>query len=137
MKLSEALVESYLDTRIEVEHDGLYRPATEAVDLIGAPLHVITAANPFSRRLELKRNNKRNARLRRALIELGVDPHRAVGRWPGSSRFERSFAVTGLDRSIVRALGREFEQHAVFELAPTLVVVLSCFSDWEVSGPHP
>jgi len=54
----------------------------------------------------------------------------AVLRAPAGGWAEESVAVVGIDRAAARALGREFGQHAVFEVADGMLRVHACFDGW-------
>ena len=54
----------------------------------------------------------------------------AAGSSPDGGWAEESVAVVGIDRAAARALGREFGQHAVFEVADGLLRVHACFDGW-------
>jgi hypothetical protein len=86
--------------------------------------HVITAQHPFSQPQDAETNRKNNGALREALLAAGavVVPARAgAADW-----WEDSFWVEGIDRDQAVALGRRFEQHAVFEIAEGRVRVIGC-----------
>jgi len=85
----------------------------------------LTASNPRSRLLQPAVNERRQARLRRALERQGRSVLPGTGRhplggWPG----EPSFLVPGLSRAAARALGRRFGQNAVLWCGPDTVARL-------------
>ena len=91
---------------------------------------VVTAWNPFSEELSSAVNAGRHAKLCERLGNDGLTWLPAVGSSPDGGWAEESVAVVGIDRAAARALGREFGQHAVFEVADGLLRVHACFDGW-------
>lgn len=84
--------------------------------------HVITAWNPLSVERPLEHNRAAHEALRAQLGEV-VE---TVSSAPDGTWREEGFLVTGLTREALCALGRDFAQHAVFELDDDEVRVVSC-----------
>jgi len=116
---------AYLETVVTV--DG--HPADEVVAELGS-FWVVTALNPFSEELAPAENARRHAELVARLDADGVSWLPAVGSSPDGQWAEESVAITGIDRETARALGRAFDQHAVFEVADGMLSVHACFDDW-------
>lgn len=110
-------------------------PIEAALDLLPTPVHVITAWNPFSVELPIAENIERNSRLAERLEELPLLMFPAIGQGSTSTWSEDSIAVIGLDRHDALELGREFEQHAIFEVTDDDLRVLGCFDSWEDHRP--
>jgi len=99
------------------------------------PIFVVTAANPFSKPRSEAENSFANADLALALDELGCDVHDAIGESPDGHWAEISFAVTGVGRRRMTAIGRRFGQEAIFELTRDEMVVRGCATNWRRSRP--
>jgi len=122
--------EAYLVTVIGVGG----RPADEVVADLGS-FWVVTAWNPFSEELTLVENACRHAELLARLEADGLVWLPAVGSSPDGQWAEESVAIPGIDREAARALGRAFDQHAVFEVADGMLRVHACFDDWVDERP--
>nr|WP_249420202.1 DUF3293 domain-containing protein [Rhabdothermincola salaria] len=132
----QTLRNQFLRTLVRVQaSDGNWLSAVDAVAAFGAPLFVITAANPNSKRASNAENARRSAELRDALVAGGAQPRRAVGTSADGRWSEASWAVSGLGRKGARELGREFGQLAVFELTATELRVHGCASSWVETRP--
>ncbi len=123
------LVEPYASTWVELEAPG-HPPLTIVPDPGGQTpgslpalvpagtrrLHVLTAWNPRSHRLDDDANAHRNRALLAAIHAAGLPVLRADGRAPDGSWHEPGFAL--LDTEVERALdlARRYGQHAIFEL---------------------
>ena len=116
---------AYLETEVTVEG----RPAAGALTDLG-PFWVVTAWNPFSEELSPLVNAGRHAELCQRFENDGLTWLPAVGSSPDGGWAEESVAVWGLESEAARLLGREFGQHAVFEVADGLLRVHACFDDW-------
>lgn len=90
-------------------------------------VHVVTAHNPRGGHA----SRRRNARAHRELV--GLLRRRGLPWWPaaggdaGGRHREDSAAIAGLTDHEARALGRQFDQDAVFAWSPTSWRLLSCF----------
>jgi hypothetical protein len=98
-------------------------------------IHVVSGCNPGYRETE-QVNSRLHQELELRLRELGSDPRPAVGMSPDGSWLEPSWAVVGLSRETVCALGREFGQVAVFEIDSQRIQVVQC-ADSEVVSARP
>ena len=116
---------AYLETEVTV--GGL--SAADALAEMGS-FWVVTTWNPFSEELSSAVNASRHAELCERLGNDGLAWLPAVGSSPDGGWAEESVAVVGIDRAAARALGREFGQHAVFEVADGLLRVHACFDGW-------
>ena len=121
---------AFLETVVTV--DG--HPADEVAAELGS-FWVVTAWNPFSEELAPDENARRHADLVERLVVDGVAWLPAVGSSPNGQWAEESVAVAGIDREAARALGRAFDQHAVFEVADGMLRVHACFDDWVDERP--
>ena len=123
--ISDTGRDAYLETVVTV--DG--RPVDEVVAEFGS-FWVVTAWNPFSEELAPDENARRHAELLARLEADGLVWLPAVGSSPDGQWAEESMAVVGIDRETARALGRDFDQHAVFEVADGILRAHACFDDW-------
>jgi transcriptional regulator with XRE-family HTH domain len=90
-----------------------------------AHVHVITAANPYSRPLTPGENDERNRYLRRDLDAAGLSFTEALGRSPDLDAWqEASFAVFDGEEDGLLELARRHEQAAIFRWTPTERVVV-------------
>jgi hypothetical protein len=112
--------------RINVRPDASGRCTGEYPLDEGTTVHVITAHNP-GRVLPPAQNDERHARLGKWVAgcpDLTVWP--AMGGNPDWSHTEDSFAIVGLTDADACALGREFEQEAIFAWRADELVVAGC-----------
>lgn len=100
-------------------------PAGELPTALGLPVHVITAWNPGSRRLDRRSNDQRNTRLRADLETTGARWVPARGCSPDGTWCEDGMAVGGWRRERICALARQHGQAAVFELWPGRLLVVA------------
>ncbi len=91
-----------------------------------SPVHVLTAWNPDSVRLDRDDNDARNAGLLADLVAGGFDFWPATGRDLAGDHFEVGFAVFGLGERQAVALGRSHHQAAVYGWTPDAWEVISC-----------
>jgi len=126
----EALRIAYLQTVLTV--DG--RPASDVADEMGS-FWVVTAHNPLSEQLAAAKNTELHQELCGRLDEMGYQSLPALGSSPDGTWAEESIAVFGAGKRPIRALGREFNQHGVFEVTKRTLRVHGCFSRWTVQRP--
>jgi acetyl esterase/lipase len=127
--LNEELLASYQSPPVEVlvaVGESQWEPATDVASRRGS-FYVVSADNAFSNPLdsgnELRRrelDDLARSRGLSALPALGRDPS---GGWPE----EKGLAIFEQSEEFCRALGRAFEQHAIYEVTPDdcRVVVVS------------
>jgi len=86
---------------------------------------IITASNPYSsgRRIDDGRNH---SRLRKTLSRLGVWKHPVTGASRDWRHREKGYAVDGLDLQEALAMGRDFQQNAIFKVEGDRVCVVDC-----------
>jgi hypothetical protein len=126
----EALRIAYLQTVLTV--DG--RPASDVADEMGS-FWVVTAHNPLSEQLAAAKNTELHQELCGRLDEMGYQSLPALGSSPDGTWVEESIAVFGAGKRPIRALGREFNQHGVFEVTKRALKVHGCFSRWSMQRP--
>lgn len=132
--------QTYLDTVITAE-----LAPTQIMPLTGAnaipsadwpfsaPVHVLTAHNPYGRARSPEQNAEALADLGRILTLYGIAFARAEGR-DGSAPAEIAYTETGvlawgMTRDDAVSLGRRYDQEAIFELTADEVLVISCDED--------
>jgi hypothetical protein len=86
---------------------------------------IVTACNPYSLG-DSSGDDAADTRLRKALSRMACWKVRIKGISPDWKHGEKSFAFTGLDRSEVLELGREFQQNAVFHVKGDVLSVVAC-----------
>jgi hypothetical protein len=86
---------------------------------------IITACNPYSLG-DSSGDDAADTRLRTALSRMACWKVRIKGISPDWKHGEKSFAFTGLDRSEVLEMGREFQQNAVFHVKGDVLSVVAC-----------
>jgi len=127
---------TYLATQIEIEVEpSMWIAADEVVERVKTPIFVITAFNPFSRKVSESENRQRMEELETALREANYTYLPAIGFSPDGSWSEPSFAVSGMGRRQAKRIGRTFEQHAIFEISADELIVLGCDGSWEERRP--
>jgi hypothetical protein len=131
----EHLRQAYLRTQVWIVIDDDLFAADEAVEVLPAPIFVITASNPFSKQRSDHENARANAELAAELEILGGDIYEAIGESPDGTWAEVSFAITGAGRRRMISLGRRFGQEAIFELTRDELVVRGCATNWRRARP--
>jgi hypothetical protein len=124
---------TYLATRLTVWIDGEPVRAAEAVARLGAPLHLITAWNPYMEPRTAVENAAANARLEAELLALGPEVWPARGEDPTDAYLEDGFAARGLDRATALRIGADHRQEAIFELDASHRTVIECAGVWAVA----
>jgi hypothetical protein len=126
-EVDAALVEAYARAVLEISLPGggelTVEPAPDGEIVGNLPVgtthvHVVTAANPFSRVLSDAENDRRNAELTGVLRDIGTTVTSAQGRSPDGAWAEPSFAIFDADEDLVLGLARRYEQHAVYLWTP-------------------
>lgn len=123
----------YLAAQITITVDGEHLTAAQAVERLGAPLHLVTAWNPGGDRPSAQTNAHNNLLLQETLVEYTNQIWLAVGRDTDSPHLEECFAFAGVDRATAITIGEEYRQVAIFELTETQQIVLSCDNTWAVA----
>jgi hypothetical protein len=126
---------AYLRTDVSVRLGSDWIGAAEAAHEFQEVVHVLTAWNPGTSRPSDDENRSANHQLREELVRRHVEVYPAIGTSWSCDHAEESYAVTGLDRSAARELGRMFGQEAVFEVSSDVVRVIASSGDWEYSLP--
>ena len=122
----------YLKTEVLIDEDGELVPVQRSRLLASGPVHVITAWNPGDQRPTDQANRAANQELFEQLVTRGLEPVRAVGQDPDSVHAEESWAVSGTTDDIVRELGAQFGQVAVFRITTGHQTVLACQEGWQL-----
>jgi hypothetical protein len=127
---------NFLDTRVRIEqHDGwleIHRgPAGREPDAASGTgvVHIVTAWNPRGAVMRsLEENQAAQARLLSDVVDRGLPWARAAGIAEDGRWAEASVAVNGMNREDAIALGRRWDQAAIFELRPSdsALVVVGC-----------
>ncbi len=134
--VDDALWEIYCSAAVRIDLPG------RCVELVGgdrldpAPgdpgaLYVLTAWNPLGRELPEAVNHRAARRLVAALETAGTPWHPALGHAADGSWAEEGLAVALPSRAEATALGRRWEQLAVYEWSPgpATLSVVACFED--------
>ena len=95
-------------------------------DPAGRTIHIITAYNPNGRDQSQTVNEKAHGRLLATLHERGVEYWDASGGDASWTRVEQGVAIVGISEDEALALGRKFNQEAVFAWTPKMWCVLRC-----------
>ena len=88
------------------------------------PLHIITACNPFEKKLSEQENQQRNDLLWQRLQKLNVQIKPVIGCAPDQAWQEPSFATCGLTRKQACKLAEVFNQRGIFELNSQELLVI-------------
>ena len=128
-----ALLPAYRATRVVVSlpaGDVVLAAADEPAVPLPAVLRpaawILTAWNPWSQETAPAENARLNRALQAELEALPVTFWPAVGRARSGEWCEESFAVVGLTEAKALALGRRFEQNAIFVATEDGLMVRSC-----------
>ena len=89
-----------------------------------APVHVLTAHNPFGELRSDRENAVANERLAEDLVAAGAAVTAAEGRSADGSYAEPSFIARALDRTTALELARVHCQEAIFEVTDQLLTLL-------------
>lgn len=133
----------FADTIVRLFDDGVWIDIipTSHVDVgrvgVVAPgvIHVISGCNPGVLETE-DVNAQRHLELETRLRGMGIDPQPAIGRSPDGAWVEPSWAVIGVSRAEICAVGREFGQVAVFAIDADHIYVVAC-ADGEIMTVRP
>ncbi len=133
MGTPQELRRAYLATVINVEIEpGRWVVIDEAVRSFPTPLHVVTPWNPFSVVLSDEANSERMTGLISDLAKTSATWFNATGSSPDGEWSEDSLLVVGMVRSEAIGIGRQHDQHAIFEVTDEELIVLGCDETWEV-----
>jgi hypothetical protein len=116
MILKNSILPVYIETNFVVKNENVNWPHE---------FWIITACNPYSLG-DSGSDDVADALLRKALSRRGCWKIRVKGISPDWKHGEKSFAVSGINRSDVLALGQEFQQNAVFHVKGDLLSVVAC-----------
>ena len=105
-----------------VEVAGEWVPAPEAVATFG-PLWVVSADNPYSRRLSEQENERRRAQMVELLTRHGVRAHATLARGQGDWPDEAGVALMDSSLLFAKGLARTFDQYAFYEVTSDAVRV--------------
>ena len=132
---------AYLETTITAEVvpntvESLNGPTASEQWLFDAPVHVITAWNPYNIVRSAEENDRANTELAVALARRGARFASARGSANDGLHFEDSFITWNLTRDEAIELGREFRQEAVFELTSDEFRLVHCGTGAVTSAPR-
>jgi hypothetical protein len=116
MSSTNIILPEYLETLFVVKDENVKWPQE---------FWIITACNPYSHG-DSSGDDPADRRLRKMLSRSGCWKVRIKGISPDWKHGEKSFAVAGIDRSEVLALGQEFQQNAVFHVKGDVLSVVAC-----------
>lgn len=127
MKPPKAILPEYLTT--------LFIPKTQEDEVPHWPAEfwIITACNPYSAG-DRDGDEVATKRLRRELSQLGCWKLWLTAVSPDWAHSEKSFAVSGLSREDVLALGLKYGQNAVFHVVKDRLSVVACEDGQEVAA---
>ena len=80
---------------------------------------IISAANPYSELISDEENLDLETRLKSQLSELGIRFHDCAGQSPDGQWVERSVMVFDAPLDVIKQLGAEYLQNAIFRWTPT------------------
>lgn len=130
----DAYIQSYI---VGAESHGKVWAGPNADSLpLPTPIHIITACNPFEKKLSEEENKLRNKTLLKRLKTLQVNIKPVIGRSPSGDWQEPSFAIYGLSRKEACELAVEFEQRGIFELTTKELFAIKN-SDWQITRRQP
>jgi hypothetical protein len=116
MNAKQAILPEYIEALFVVKGEDVQWPQE---------FWIITACNPYSLG-DSSCDDAADTRLRKTLSRMGCWKIRIKGISPDWKHGEKSFAFTGLDRSELLELGREFQQNAVFHVKGDVLSVVAC-----------
>jgi len=119
---SDDILPEYFDARF-IPHDAAVAWPDE--------FWILTACDPYSTGAT-ENDAAANAQLEMRLGDLGAWQTPVRGTSPDRQHSEESFAIAGLERATVLALGREFLQNAVFHVVADRLSVVACEDGLEV-----
>jgi hypothetical protein len=114
---------------LRIEPDAPGRTKGQFPEALDVTIHVVTSHNPGHHLTDVE-NGHRHEKLARWLhARPQLTVWSAVGGDASWKHTEASFAIVGLSDAEARALGREFDQEAVFAWRITSLDVLPCATD--------
>jgi len=127
---------AFLATELHFRHHGHIMDARAAAGRFGSPLHVITAWNPIAEERPRAVNSAANLELSALLAEQTGEVISTVGSSPSGDWREPGFAVAGLGHRLIRGIGRDFGQLAIFAIDRHGVEVMGCgYDSWSAWRP--
>jgi hypothetical protein len=130
----EHLRSAYLGMRVDVQVEGEWLSAGEAVQRLSPPLTVITAINPWIDHLAEPLKAARLAALRTAFVDRGLVPRECRATSAAGAAFP-GWAAEGLQQRAARKLGRQLEKGVVFHLTGDEIRLLGCSFRWRRERP--
>lgn len=120
-KKTEGIFHAYKETTIEI-----FQSEKHIKDLGWSEYFVITAWNPFSKKLSLAENRQRNIELEKDLLYARAEILKAIGRSDDWKWFEESFAVRDIDMIEIVRIAKKYQQNAIFQLSSEGRKVIPC-----------
>lgn len=126
----------YVRTEVRVRDRDTWLGPPALLDRHAGPVFVVTACNPNGEPADDEENGRRMTELRADLETDRLTWLEAEGRDPAGDWVEPSFAILDTDLRTARALGRAYEQLAIFQLTEDEQVVHGCHHRWSRSRRH-
>ena len=124
--ISSELTEKYDETVVEIFLEERALNPAELFEIWKSSFYMITAANPFSRRLSEIENDNRNQQLFNLLSPTHPEILSGLGRSPDGSWVEKGWVVRSGNQDELVALARKFEQNAIFKFSSNGKKVIDC-----------
>lgn len=120
-KKTEGIFHAYKETKIEI-----FQSEKHIKDLGWSEYFVITAWNPFSKKLSLAENRQKNIELEKDLLYARAEILKAIGRSDDWKWFEESFAVRDIDMIEIVRIAKKYQQNGIFQLSSEGRKVIPC-----------
>ena len=122
---NDALWQSYRETIVEITRDDAVLNDRQVYEIWKSDFYMITAANPFSRRLTDEENETRNLELHALLIDDKQEILVGIGRDSACTWVEKGWVLCGVEDELI-LLAKKFEQNAIFKFTSAGREIIDC-----------
>ena len=104
---------------------GVVFQGVESISNVIMPFAIVTAHNPMDMRLDEFKNNERNEKLRKDLLQSNLIHREIIGCSEDHTHQELSFVVKGELKQAIQ-MGNKFEQRAIFWVEENKLQIVDC-----------
>jgi hypothetical protein len=126
--IPDNLAKEYQETFIDVTLNEKTISEFELFKIWKTDFFIITATNPYSKKLSEAENSARDGRLEKLLQEREFEYLRAVGYSKDKTWQEPGWAVKTSDEAAIVGLAKLFEQNAVFKVSSIGREIVNCLN---------
>ena len=104
---------------------GVVFQGVESISNVIMPFAIVTAHNPMDMRLDEFKNNERNEKLRKDLLQSNLIHREIIGCSEDHTHQELSFVVKGELKQAIQ-MGNKFQQRAIFWVEENKLQIVDC-----------